>query len=104
MQVLAFDSYFHTYKGVVTHVRVFNGELKPGMEYGKRALIELMLGKNVCGTEAEAEAILDVARASEMLWLQRTSFYDLRSDKEIPRTKVFLNPHHPRVQVCSIRP
>jgi GTP-binding protein LepA len=32
MQGLCFDSYFDTYKGVVTHVRVFNGELKPGME------------------------------------------------------------------------
>jgi len=31
LQALAFDSYFHTYKGVVTHVRVFNGELKAGM-------------------------------------------------------------------------
>ena len=30
MQALGFDSYFDTYKGVVTHVRVFNGELKAG--------------------------------------------------------------------------
>jgi GTP-binding protein LepA len=30
-QALAFDSYFDTYKGVVTHVRVFNGTLKAGM-------------------------------------------------------------------------
>jgi GTP-binding protein LepA len=32
MQALCFDSYFDTYKGVVTHVRIFNGELKPGMQ------------------------------------------------------------------------
>jgi len=31
IQALGFDSYFDTYKGVVTHVRVFNGELRPGM-------------------------------------------------------------------------
>ena len=31
LQALGFDSYFDTYKGVVTHVRVFNGELQPGM-------------------------------------------------------------------------
>src|SRR5204862_4055405 len=31
LQALAFDSYFDTYKGVVTHVRVFNGEWKAGM-------------------------------------------------------------------------
>src|SRR4029453_9477752 len=32
LQALCFDSYFDTYKGVVTHVRVFNGELKPGLQ------------------------------------------------------------------------
>src|SRR4051794_18357680 len=32
MQGLCFDSYFDTYKGVVTHVRVSNGELKAGMD------------------------------------------------------------------------
>ncbi len=32
LQALAFDSFFDTYKGVVTHVRVFNGELKAGMQ------------------------------------------------------------------------
>src|SRR5512137_994482 len=31
LQALVFDSYFHTFKGVVNHVRVFNGELKAGM-------------------------------------------------------------------------
>ena len=31
LQALCFDSYFDTYKGVVTHVRVFNGELRAGM-------------------------------------------------------------------------
>ncbi|MGA2750215.1 MAG: translation elongation factor 4 [Verrucomicrobiota bacterium] len=32
LQALGFDSYFDTYKGVVTHVRIFNGELRAGME------------------------------------------------------------------------
>src|SRR2546430_3067804 len=31
LQALSFDSYFDTYKGVVIHVRVFNGELKAGL-------------------------------------------------------------------------
>src|SRR5207244_3514447 len=32
VQALGFDSYFDTYKGVVTHVRVFNGELRAGIQ------------------------------------------------------------------------
>ena len=32
LQALGFDSYFDMYKGVVTHVRIFNGELKAGMQ------------------------------------------------------------------------
>jgi GTP-binding protein LepA len=31
LQTLVFDSFFDTYKGVITHVRVFNGELRPGV-------------------------------------------------------------------------
>src|SRR5271170_5122888 len=42
LQALGFDSYFDTYKGVVTHVRVFNGELKAGQ------MVKLLhSGKNV---------------------------------------------------------
>jgi GTP-binding protein LepA len=32
LQALCFDSYFDTYKGVVTHVRVFSGEVRAGMQ------------------------------------------------------------------------
>jgi GTP-binding protein LepA len=32
VQALGFDSYFDTYKGVVTHIRVFNGQLRRGMQ------------------------------------------------------------------------
>ena len=31
LQALCFDSYFNTYKGVVTHVRIFNGRVAAGM-------------------------------------------------------------------------
>ena len=42
LQALGFDSYFDTYKGVVTHVRVFNGELRAG-----QTVKLLHSGKNV---------------------------------------------------------
>src|SRR3954469_269782 len=42
LQALVFDSYFDTYKGVVSHVRVFTGELKAGM-----SVKLLHSGKNV---------------------------------------------------------
>ncbi len=32
LQTLVFDSFFDTFKGVVTHVRVFNGELRAGLQ------------------------------------------------------------------------
>jgi GTP-binding protein LepA len=32
LQALGFDSYFDTFKGVVNLVRIFNGELKPGLQ------------------------------------------------------------------------
>ncbi len=32
LQALLFDSYYDTYRGVVTHVRVVNGELRPGVQ------------------------------------------------------------------------
>ncbi|MDO8348939.1 MAG: translation elongation factor 4, partial [Planctomycetota bacterium] len=32
LQTLVFDSFYDTYKGVVTHVRVFNGELRAGVQ------------------------------------------------------------------------
>jgi len=42
LQALVFDSYFDTYKGVVSHVRIFNGELRAG------AYVKLLhSGKNV---------------------------------------------------------
>jgi GTP-binding protein LepA len=31
LQALCFDSYYDTYRGVVTHVRVFNGAVRPGL-------------------------------------------------------------------------
>jgi len=42
LQALLFDSFFDTYKGVVTHVRVFNAELRPGLQVKM-----LHSGKNV---------------------------------------------------------
>ena len=40
LQALCFDSYFDTYKGVVSHVRIFNGQVKAGM------LVKLLFGNS----------------------------------------------------------
>ena len=59
LQALVVDLYFDTYKGVVTLVRVFNGELKPGLQ------VKLLhSGKNV-EIEEVAEPGLESAPYAE---------------------------------------
>ena len=54
LQALGFDSYFDTYKGVVTHVRVFNGEVKPGMQVKSAALGQERRGEGSWQFQSEA--------------------------------------------------
>ena len=33
LKALIFDSYFDAYKGVIAHIRVIDGSIKPGMKF-----------------------------------------------------------------------
>jgi len=78
VQALGFDSYFDTYKGVVTHVRVFNGELKPGMQ------VKLLhSGKNV---EIKRSAALIPSRTYVKDWKTGETGYmtaNIKSPQEV---------------------
>jgi GTP-binding protein LepA len=77
-QALGFDSYFDTYKGVVTHVRVFNGELKAGMQ------VKLLhSGKNV--EVKEVGSFNPKPYARERLEVGETGYFtaNIKSPKEV---------------------
>ncbi|MDB6109941.1 MAG: lepA [Pedosphaera sp.] len=77
-QALGFDSYFDTYKGVVTHVRVFNGELKAGMQ------VKLLhSGKNV--EVKEVGSFNPKPYVRERLQVGETGYFtaNIKSPKEV---------------------
>ena len=90
MQALGFDSYFDTYKGVVTHVRVFNGELKPGMQ------IKLLhSGKNV--EVKEVGSFNPKPYARERLEVGETGYMtaNIKSPTEVKMGDTITDARHP---------
>jgi len=90
MQALGFDSYFDTYKGVVTHVRIFNGELKPGMQ------VKLLhSGKNV--EVKEVGSFNPKPYVREQLEVGETGYMtaNIKSPQEVKMGDTITDSRHP---------
>src|SRR5258705_414479 len=90
VQALGFDSYFDTYKGVVTHVRVFNGELKPGMQ------VKLLhSGKNV--EVKEVGSFNPKPYVREKLQVGETGYMtaNIKSPQEVKMGDTITDARHP---------
>ena len=90
LQALGFDSFFDTYKGVVTHVRVFNGELKAGMQ------VKLLhSGKNV--EVKEVGSFNPKPYVREKLEVGETGYFtaNIKSPKDVKMGDTLTDPRHP---------
>src|SRR5438128_2937865 len=90
VQALGFDSYFDTYKGVVTHVRVFNGELKAGMQ------VKLLhSGKNV--EVKEVGSFNPKPYVREVLEVGETGYMtaNIKSPQEVKMGDTITDTRHP---------
>jgi GTP-binding protein LepA len=90
LQALGFDSYFDTYKGVVTHVRVFNGELKAGQ------MVKLLhSGKTV--EVKEVGSFNPKPYAREKLEVGETGYFtaNIKSPKEVKMGDTITDSRNP---------
>jgi len=90
VQALLFDSHFDTYRGVVTHVRVFNGELKAGMQ------VQLLhSGKNV--EVKEVGSFNPKPYLRDRLMAGETGFItaNIKSPKDIKMGDTLTDSRHP---------
>ncbi|HVV01488.1 MAG TPA: translation elongation factor 4 [Verrucomicrobiae bacterium] len=98
LQALVFDSYFDTYKGVVSHVRVFNGELKPGM-----AVKLLHSGKSVevkeVGSFNPKPYIREKLEAGETGYLTA----NIKSPKEVKMGDTLTDSRHPSPSLAGFQ-
>ena len=90
LQALGFDSFFDTYKGVVTHVRIFNGELKAGM------MVKLLhSGKTV--EVKEVGSFNPKPYVREKLEVGETGYFtaNIKSPKEVKMGDTVTDSRHP---------
>jgi GTP-binding protein LepA len=90
LQALAFDSFFDTYKGVVTHVRVFNGELKAGQQ------VKLLhSGKNV--EVKEVGSFNPKPYARDKLEVGETGYFtaNIKTAQEVKMGDTITDARHP---------
>src|SRR5258705_5358202 len=90
LQALGFDSYFDTYKGVVTHVRVFNGELRAGLQVNV-----LHSGKNV--EVKEVGSFNPKPYVREKLEIGETGYMtaNIKSPQEVKMGETITDARHP---------
>jgi GTP-binding protein LepA len=90
LQALLFDSYYNTFKGVVTHVRVFNGELRPGIQVKM-----LHSGKNVeikeVGSFNPKPYVRDKLMAGETGYITAS----IKSPKDVKMGDTLTDSRHP---------
>ena len=89
-QGLGFDSYFDTYKGVVTHVRIFNGELRAGDQ------VKLLhSGKNV--EVKEVGSFNPKPYAREKLMTGETGYFtaNIKSPKDVKMGDTLTDARNP---------
>jgi GTP-binding protein LepA len=98
VQALVFDSYFDTYKGVVSHVRVFNGELKAGMN------VKLLhSGKNV--EVKEVGSFNPKPYVREKLETGETGYItaNIKSPKEVKMGDTLTDARHPSPTLAGFK-
>src|ERR1700691_5070714 len=97
-QALGFDSYFDTYKGVVTHVRVFNGELKAGMQ------VKLLhSGKNI--EVKEVGSFNPKPYVREKLEVGETGYFtaNIKSPKEVKMGDTVTDARNPSPAIAGFQ-
>src|SRR6187549_3649648 len=98
LQALAFDSYFDTYKGVVTHVRVFNGELRAGQQ------VKLLhSGKSV--EVKEVGSFNPKPYPREKLEVGETGYFtaNIKSPKEVKMGDTVTDARHPSPELPGFK-
>src|SRR3954462_8665522 len=98
LQALVFYSYFDTYKGVVSHVRVFNGELKAGIQ------VKLLhSGKSV--EVKEVGSFNPKPYMREKLEVGETGYFtaNIKSPKEVKMGDTITDARHPSPELPGFK-
>ncbi|HMO64155.1 MAG TPA: translation elongation factor 4 [Verrucomicrobiota bacterium] len=90
LQALIFDSYFDTYKGVVILVRVFNGELRPGMQV-KLLFSDRSMEVKEVGSFNPKPYPRDVLTSGETGYITA----NIKSPREVKGGDTITEPRHP---------
>ena len=98
LQALVFDSYFDTYKGVVIHVRVFNGELKAGQQ------VKLISSGKVVEVK-EVGSFNPKPYVREKLEVGETGYItaNIKSPKDVQMGETLTDARHPSVAVAGFK-
>lgn len=73
--------------------------LKPDTAYTKRSLTDVVSSASVAEPGVTGESLVTAAIQSEMLWSRKNVYFDTNQKTQREARQLFLNTHHPRVQV-----